>query len=213
MILLRQTNVVLIANTFNLPIFHQVWLIDNDIITKDEFAAGESFFTPVAVNVRAPSYNFLIVPERAQVAFNSDFENSLPVIQRVIGGIASKLPHTPYTAMGLNFEYRIGHKDPKYLAATYRDVFLCKNNPLVTEFSSEDTMTGLYVSKDMFGARLKLDIKPIIADGNNMLQLVFNTHLELSDTSEIHRLIGLWEENFQYAKHITESMQNILEVE
>jgi len=209
----NQITAVLIANSFNLSIFQQIWLINNEIVTQDEFNSGNNFFTPAAVSVQTSEYDLLIVPDRAQLVIPPKASDSNQIIQRVIGGIIRTLPHTPYTAAGLNFTYIIKLSDPKALVEKCKNIFVSKDNPLSEDFASDDARFGIYLSVDIFGIRLRLDIKPIRlnVDGNDALQLAFNANSDSSDIESINQLLNQSKEIYDYTFSLTEKLHKKLE--
>jgi len=213
MIKCSQITVVFIANSFNLPIFQQVWLLNNGIVTQDEFDSGTNFFTPAAVSVQTSEFELLITHERIQLVINSNFDNSSDLISRVMGGIANKLPHTPYKAVGLNYNYIIEPSSPDSFAAKCKDIFVCSDNPLGEYFGSDDSRFGLYLSTDVFDARLRLDLKPIRLNNNNndALRLSFNANSNTSDVESINNLLGKNEEIKMYTQNIAEKLHEKLE--
>ena len=210
-----QITAVLLANSFNLPIFQQVWLIENGIVTQDEFNSGTNFFTPAAVSIQTSTFELLILPDRAQLVLNSNLENSREIISRVMGGIVSKLPHTPYKAVGLNYNYIIEPSVPADFVAKCKSIFICDNNPLGEFFGSDDSRFGIYLSSDMLDTRLRLDLKPIHLSKNNndALRLSFNANSNASDIESINKLLGQNEEIKRHTLGIAEKLHKKLESE
>ena len=72
-----------------------------------------------------------------------------------------------------------------------------------SDFDAPDANFGVYVSRDLFGYRLKLDVKPILvpqpeAAPEHRLQLLFNYHADLPQGGEaadaITALLQRWRE-------------------
>jgi hypothetical protein len=213
MIRCSQITVVFLANSFNLPIFQQVWLLNNDIVTQDEFDSGTNFFTPAAVSVQTSEFELLITQDRVQLVINSNFDNSSALIFRVMGGIVKKLPHTPYKAVGLNYNYIIEPSTPDGFVAKCKSIFVCSDNPLAECFASDDSRFGIYLSTDMFDARLRLDLKPINLNHNNndALRLSFNANSNASDIESINNLLDRNEEIKMHTQDIAEKLHEKLE--
>lgn len=182
MVTLHDYNVVVVAQNLNPSIFTQLWLVKQGIFSEDEFKQG-SFFTPAAVNILTDSANLLVVPDRLQLTFLKQ-ELQQEVAKKVIGTVVETLPHTPYTAIGFNFNWIIEPEDDKEFPATLRRLFLPDKNPLAGTFDSNDARFGIYMSKNTITMRLKLDIKPFIVTSpaigkKEVLQLNFNFHKDV----------------------------------
>jgi len=214
MLILEEVTAVLLAKSYNLPIFSQLWLLDNGIITKEEFESGESYFTPVAVNVPTPDFELLIMAERLQVVIKVGAINEgQALLERLVGGIVENLPHTPYKALGLNFRYRIKSENEIGFSERCRNVFVNPGNPLQADFDDTNARFGLYLSKDIFDARLRLDIKPVKPDGNDALNLAFNIERQIARPEDIGVLLSSWSGINDYTKVLSEQLNNALEGE
>lgn len=202
-----QVNAVLVAESINLNIFQPLWLIDNEIISRAEIESGTSFNTPVAVSISTSTFDLLIVPERIQLTLKNNKDNAKNDIQRIIGGIVNKLPHTPYSAIGLNFNYTLTSNDQEDFVKKSKELFMVDTNPLVSEFNTDDVRAGMYTSKDMFGSRLRLDIKPIINnERNEAIQVNYNIHRNVTTSTEIEDIIS----NISKINEYTDNLTNIL---
>ena len=95
---------VVVGHDVNLSIFTPPWLRDQKILSDEELA-GDVVITPPMVRIPAPSFELLILPDRVQMRPSDDLDKAQSDILRVLGGIVSTLPHTPFTAIGLNFAY------------------------------------------------------------------------------------------------------------
>ncbi len=176
------TAVVTAAN-LNPTIFTQFWLTKFGILKENDFQKPGSLFSPLAVNVNAEGFSLLVVPERIQIGFTS-FEFAVKAGQKTlrstIGKIVKELPHTPFGAVGFNFEWLLIPNKPNEMKRIERNFFLSEYNPLLKEFKGRDSHFGCYLSKDVGWARLKLDIKPITLSKEGAgLQLAFNYNTDL----------------------------------
>lgn len=207
-----QVIAVLVAESFNLNIFQPLWLIDNGIVERAEIESGTNFNTPVAVSIATGKFDLLVVSERIQLSFNNGVENAEADIERIIGGIVSKLPHTPYTAIGLNFNYMLTSKDEAEFVSKAKELFLNDSNPLVSEFNSDNVRAGMYASKDIFDSRFRMDIKPITKnDGKEAVQLNCNVHKNVKSVDEIMDFITKVVEMHQYSNSLLEKLDQALE--
>jgi hypothetical protein len=123
----------------------------------------------------------------------------------------SRLPHTPYSAIGLNFTW---HLDPEEtgIGEFSRSIFY-RDTSLFREFDTEDARYGGYLSKNVLGCRLKLDIKPIIMSiptRKDYLQFAFNFHLDLSGDNPVEEILSLltrWNEAKGLSSRIVGTVQ------
>lgn len=202
-------NVVILANRFNLSIFNQYWLIDNGIIDQEDLKAGYTF-TPVLNQIQTQDYQLTIVPDRLQLDIHPvTDENAVDLIESKIGKIIEKLPHTPYTALGLNFVYLYtpdADNFPKYT----RSIFLNPESPLSIKFTDENARFGGYFIKDMLDFRVMLNARPVTtpSKGDQMIDKInfdFNFHLDLKD-EEKHKTILEYLKKWNELKEITEDI-------
>ena len=174
-------NVVILANQFNLSIMNQHWLIENCIITQDDLQDGYTF-TPVFAIAKTKFFQLTIVPERLQIGLNPKTEKKIELIKSKVGTIVDKLPHTPFTALGFNFDYFLTTEDNSVEKYT-RSLFFKPDSPLSSQFDEDNAKFGGYFSKDVSGFRLKLDIKPVSIKSEDKtidkIKLAFNFHLDL----------------------------------
>ena len=210
MITTLQTTAVLVANSFNVPIFNQLWLVESGILEREDFGV-DNHFSPVAVNVSNQGFNFLVVPERVQVRLHSDFEKAHELFSRIIGRIAELLPHTPFTGCGINTDLIIHVDDSEQFPVKLRELFAPTLIPLRDYFSNGDERFGSYLSQNIRGSRMKLDMKPIINNGTEGLVLSFNFHREVSNTSDVQEHLSNCQIFYGYASDIADTVNAAME--
>ena len=200
-------NVVVLANQFNLSIMNQHWLIKNCIITQDDLQDGYTF-TPVFALAKTKFFQLTLVPERLQIDLNPKTEKKIELIKSKIGTIVDKLPHTPFTALGFNFDYFLTTEDSSVEKYT-RSLFFKPDSPLSSQFDEDNAKFGGYFSKDVSGFRLKLDIKPISIKSKDKtmdkIQLAFNFHLDLVGNDKaktILKYLAKWDSMANITKDI-----------
>ena len=177
---LVSANVVIVARDLNPSIFSKLWLVREGIVREEDFLKNY-IHSPMVTQVPTPDFQLLVLPEKLQIVLtDKSMDNSKPVIDKIIE-IIQKLPHTPYTAIGTNFHWIVSHDTPEDFVGFMRNLFMKPGIPLYDEFSESNARFGAYMSKDIFGARLKLDIKPMRDEKNaqtpELLQFNFNYHL------------------------------------
>jgi hypothetical protein len=182
MVNLINSNIVIVAQNLNPSIFTQLWLYTQGVFSEKEFKQN-SFFTPAAVQVLTDDSELLIVPERLQLTFLKNDKQDV-LAKHIIGTIVEALPHTPYNALGFNFNWVSEPSDDIIFAENLREMFLSPKNPLSSYFNVDSARFGMYMAKDIDNMKLKLDMKPVkhLQDSNKeALQLNFNFHKDLRD--------------------------------
>lgn len=208
---LDSTNAVIVAHQFNPSIISQMWLVRNGVAGEDDFGGG-CIFTPVIVQVEARDFRLLVVPEQLQFAPKIDTEAVQALVESKVGAIVSALPHTPYRAVGINVNWHIMPEDEPF-DGFVRRLFFREHSSLYSAFDQDDARFGSYLSKSMFGSRLKLDIKPIMVNtelgAHERLQLAFNFHRDVASENAVEEIVGHlahWNEAGTYASNIVETL-------
>ena len=194
--------VVVIAKRFNPSIVRDSWMIEHGIIKSAEEIQPGYLFSEMMVQFSAPWFHLLIAPEQCQFTPAVDRDEEQSLIVDKVGRIVRTLPHTPYTAIGLNFRYHISPERAEVEALSKR-LFFVDDSPLHREFDCDDARFGGYLSRNALGFRLKLDVKPIMLLMDEQeayrLQLGFNFHLDLGGAPEervtaIEESLQRWDE-------------------
>jgi hypothetical protein len=184
-------SIVAVADEINVSTFKPFWLNNQGILSQDELS-GECLFTPGAVQIPTKVFSLLVLPNRIQIAF-AEMEESLVMtpLHRVIGGILNGLPHTPFKALGFNFEFFVGPEDPSTFGEWNHRHFYSPCSALICPPQVENTRFGSYSSINFNGMRLKLDVKPVrgtttapaissaLENSQEWMHFAFNYHLDL----------------------------------
>lgn len=180
------SSVVVVAQNFNPSVTSQLWLVRNGVVPEGDFLPG-CIFTDLLVQVRTRRFGLLFTPEQFQFVPALGEENSPALVQETIGHIVETLPHTPYRALGLNFTWHVIPEDGD-VAALSRRLFFTAGRPLFRDFDAPDASFGAYLSRDLLGFRLKLDVKPVTVPtataAAHRLQFLYNFHADLSEGEE-----------------------------
>ncbi len=207
-----RAGIVLTAQTFNPSIFTETWLTQNDIVPGDAFV-GVRIFSPEVVQFQTADLQVLVIPPKMQITFGiHGGTGGLELPQKIARRTLELLPHTPYQALGLNFDFLVAQPDGQDFNRYNRSVLGNGDNRLLTEFSALDAKFGRYFSKNHGESRLKLDIKPVQAgpESKNLLQFSFNFHHDVSQLDpedrvcKLTRLIEDWASLQQYAERLVE---------
>jgi hypothetical protein len=191
-------NTVVVANQFNPSIVTQLWLVRNGLLKEDDFKPG-CIFTDMVVHVKARDFTLMVVDAQCQFAPCKDRLDDQELVVDKVGSLVRLLPETPYRAVGLNFLWHLVPEDGD-VPAISRGLFFTSDGPLHREFDDPTARFGAYMSKDAFGARLKLDVKPIIVEQDTVrkerIQFAFNLHLDIAEADDpvarIQGMLGCW---------------------
>jgi len=190
------SGIVLTAQSFNPSIFTETWLDRNDIIRADSLE-GLRVFSPEIAQFQTKEAQVLVIPPKTQITFRiHEITGEFEIPRKIAIRTVELLPHTPYQALGLNFDFFVSFPDEKDFNAYNRTLLGTGDYQLLQEFSAADAKFGRYFSKDHGDARLRLDIKPVKGGPHNkdLLQFSFNFHHDVTriDLSErAKRLIEL----------------------
>lgn len=208
---LATANVVVVANTFNVSIFDQMWLLKNEVFSEEEFSSGNCTFVPPGMSqIDTTACTLLVVPERLQFSLKPpDLEpEKLDKVRKVI----ELLPETPYAALGLNIVWDVMPSEEQEFGGFTRTMFGPPLGTLGTRFDTSDARFGSYMSRNFEVFRLKLDIKPAklaTAYGSKeVLRHSFNFHLELGNRSDkaeaIQDGLAKWDVAFTESEEIVD---------
>ena len=128
------SNAVVVAQQFNPSVVSQVWLVKNGLATEEDFRHGY-VFTDSVVQLQAAEFNLTLVQEQLQFVPKADNDKEQKLIVSKVGTIVSKLPHTPYRAIGLNFYWHLT-PDLESVRDRTRKLFYRTDSPLLTQYSS-----------------------------------------------------------------------------
>lgn len=189
---LAMRSVVMVGHDVNISILKPPWLVRNDILTEDELSAGDVVFSQAVVQVPAGSFEFLALPNRIQMRLSLECEDVPTKLLRVLGGLAITLPHTPFIAVGFNFEYVLHpESDPDFVSRNVARF----GSPFAKQVCADkvDVRFGSYCSFSALDMRVQADLKPGRARMNDAGE-------SLDDTSRPEAMIGKFNFNRELAK-------------
>lgn len=197
-------NVVILANNFNASTFNQYWLIKNNFCQESDFLPGTVFNSEIA-QILTQKFKLLVLPNQLQFSTTNP-EDWDEIYSSTFIKIIEKIPEIPYTASGINYAWHI--KSEEYsIEQLSKSLFFIEGNNFFNEFTNDNARFGAYLSKDFNGARLKLDIKPIIYTdvikntSEDLIQFAFNYHLDLKSNDRHEELISFLKEQSSYLEH------------
>ncbi len=204
------SGIVITAQDFNASILTETWLVSNSLVRADDLV-GLRVFSEQFVQFQTKRFQLLLLPSKLQLTFSilgEDAKDDSP--KEIAARVVELLPHTPFRALGLNFDFFTpcpeGVGMPEYTRALLGDGTF----PLLRDFASTDARFGRYMSKDFGEARLKLEVKPVHAGPSNeeMVQFSFNFHHSLDSIDAAERAEGTatrirtWPNLLQYAEEL-----------
>jgi hypothetical protein len=178
------SSVVVVAQNFNPSVTSQLWLVRNGVVPEGEFLPG-CIFTDVLVQVRTRRFSLLFTPEQFQFVSTPSEADTHALMRETIGRVIETLSHTPYRALGLNFTWHL-LPEGSDVGGLSRRLFFVPERPLFRDFDVPDASFGSYLSRDLLGFRLKLDVKPVTvtppgSGPEQRLQLLYNFHADLPE--------------------------------
>jgi hypothetical protein len=204
--------VVIVAHQLNPSIISQLWLSRNGFVGDEDFLPG-CIYSDVLVQVRSKPFHLLVLPEQLQFVPNVPEAQQQQLVQEKLGGIVRALPHTPYRAIGLNVTWHLTPRDGDMSRLT-RELFYRLESPLFGHFDVPGAHFGSYLSKDIHGFRLKLDVKPLLVTliderQESRVQFAFNFHADLGEdgATQIQQLLTRWNDINHEAETITNSIE------
>jgi len=210
--LLIQSSVVIIAKDVNQSIFSPVWLLKNGILLDDEFRPEEAIFVPGFTKVTTATFEFMVLPDRLQVQFPATVDDGDAILSRVLIGVTKTLPHTPFTAVGLNNHFLLRPTNAVEFAAWNRRIFASTWATSLTQGSDRDRFGCTFAYDSHAGARMRIraavsadqahsDPESEIIDSPipYAVNLHCNLHRDLTETGvevskELPRMISLWKQ-------------------
>jgi len=204
------SNVVVVAKNFNPSILSQIWLVRNEVIEEAEFLPG-CIFAEGLTQIVTRSFDMLVVPDRLQFSpkveplqeaeqqegVDRDWEQPEgELVADKVGKIIRALPHTPYSAVGINFIWHETPQGEEGISGLTRRLFWNPHSALHRQFADENARFGTYMSKDIGGGmRLKFDVKPVVvgisAEGvEDRLHLAINFHKEIGGGDRVQQTLG-----------------------
>lgn len=177
---LATSNLVVTANAFNPSLFRETWLRELDFL-QSSLATGFVFSDSIA-HVPTTAFKLIVIPPQLQLE-PADRVTAPDLARDLVEKVLRRIPHTPFTGVGLNFVWDLDLEGEALEAATRR-LFCPTTNPIANEFAGANANFGSYMSVDVPNARLKLDVKPVMASNGvevkRFIRCAFNFHRDLA---------------------------------
>jgi len=205
---LVMSSVVILARDVNQSIFTTLWLVKNGILLEEEASVRDLVVAAGITRVPTPEFELLVLPDRLQMRFDPKTPDATGTLNRVLGGIAKTLPHTPFSAVGLNFQHELVPTGPADFFEWNRRIFA---SPWALTRVNDDTRTrfGCNFAYDAYdGARMRVSagVKSQADTSTDrassapthepyVVVVSCNLHRDLSADNapkELPRMLGLW---------------------
>jgi len=217
------SGIVIVANDINLSIFKPPWLTKVGIFKPEELQEN-IVITPPFVQIKTEDFEVTILANRIQMTIRQKYPKTEEDISRILGGIVETLPHTPYTAVGLNFNYLLAPDDLSSFYLWNRKLFASDLSNQIVSTDEKTARFGSYFSYDVLGTRLKIDIKPAKAEpiiknlcenwepGQDLLKIHFNFYSAVSESEKpedsVIEALGKWAKALSISKETVGQISN-----
>lgn len=217
--ILTNASAVVLAHDVNVSILKPPWLRKQDILTDEELS-GNVVASGALTRVLNPRFEFLALPDRLQMRILKP-EFGQADLLRVLGGIVSTLPHTPITAIGMNFDYVVSVEPQESFAEWNRSRFSSQFSLETSGEHKPDVRFGAFVSYEVSGMLLKADIKPCVArsearsetssNESEAMQVKCNFHEDLEESASTPVLLerlAHWDNFARVAEQFVDMLAN-----
>lgn len=195
-VLLKNTNIVILASNHNPSIVSKEWLTQRKIIEEE---VNKFTHTPIFSLVETTNFTFVVDPDRLQISVKNITPENVESLPRIVERHINQLPETPYTAIGLNYIFHIisAKQSLKDVFSTdekkFRELFL-DNYQLggVIRFKFDDFLVAINL--------LPLENDKISAD--------FNFHINSRDIEKIREKLRVYSKAKKKAEEILGGLFN-----
>ncbi len=206
---LLNSNIIVLANSFNTTLFNTHWLAKKNILSDSEAECVSMVGAPGFAQIEDEAFNLLVLPERIQFTFKKA-EESLRQLEK-IRLIVKYLPETPYSAVGINFSWAFSPESTTVSQFTRKAFANPQNSFFEYFFSDPNSRYGTYVSKDFELFRMKVDVKPVknVASAEEAIVIGINFHYDVAGSekvSEVLSAIELWSKVNEEASKIAQKI-------
>ncbi|MBL8695033.1 MAG: hypothetical protein JNJ88_13145 [Planctomycetes bacterium] len=182
----RGAALIVVARNLNPSIFSQIWLVDEGLVDH-----GCAFDTPSVTAQEMSQHSFqelqfLALPDRFQITFTSVDDKTGTRATTLASKIVEKLPHTPFRAIGINFEYVI-----RSTSEFERSLIRWPAESVAAPFSSSTARLGVIAVGSVKEAKLTLEMRPGEEAGEKTALIKFNFHFDLPERPKNSRIEAL----------------------
>lgn len=124
---------VLVAKQFNPSIVSQIWLTRQGILDPEGRVEDGSIFSDTIVQALTPDFVLLVFMEQLQFILKAPPDQQKVLVEEKLGKLVRELPHIPYRAVGLNFNWHLTPAGEDIPTLTRR-LFVIPGNPVFDRF-------------------------------------------------------------------------------
>jgi hypothetical protein len=211
MIQTRTAGLTVTAEALNPSIFSQVWLVQEGLVGSAAFT-GQTLVSRELAQHSFGGVQFLALPDRLQLRFKLDDIESARQALSIADGIAGRLPHTPFRAVGMTFEFMLP-SSPNFeqLLSPWAAAHIS------SMWSKDSVRFGTILEGRVDDGELMLEMRPWSEETVDKLALRFSFHHELvaterePRTAELRRSIGAWPSRKDTCLRVAGVVQGALE--
>jgi hypothetical protein len=186
-----------LANKHNPAIASKDWLTQKNIIEEE---ITKFTHLPVVSLIETENFELVVDLDRLQLSIKKISPENLETLPQIIFKYMSKLPETPYTAIGFNYSYHIEIDQMKL-----KNLLLI-NDKKLTEIFTESYMFGILVKFQYKDFKVTLTLNPI---NGTKIKVDFNFHFE---SNKIESLLKNLYEHSQTKKTTEEILGGLYNV-
>jgi hypothetical protein len=193
---LSGANIVILAKNHNPSIVTKEWLAQKEIIKE---GIVNFTHTPLFSLVETTNFNLIVDPNRLQISVKKAIPENIENLPKIIETYITKLPETPYTAIGFNYSYRITMG-----GRSLKDIFSF-DDKILRKIFSNDYRLGVTVHFTVRDFVVQVNLQP----PNEELKANLNFHFESENSEEIKKKVEEYSELKKKAEEILEGLFNV----
>jgi hypothetical protein len=174
--ILVNANIVLLAENHNPSIATKDWLQYKGIIREKPVDFAN---LPVLSRYESESFSLFVDPNRLILEAKNQRPETIEALPQIVRAYAEALPETGYSAIGLNFRWRIDGTEALNVAAETRRIFLNPESKVVELTEKPDFGLGVTLRFTEEGMNFQITIQPDPKQDNRLV-LDFNCHQSLN---------------------------------
>jgi len=171
---LSGANIVILAKNHNPSIVTKEWLAQKEIIKED---IVNFTHTPLFSLVETTNFNLIVDPNRLQISVKKVIPENIENLPKIIETYITKLPETPYAAIGFNYSYRITMG-----GRSLKDIFSF-DDKILRKIFSNDYRLGVTVHFTVRDFVVQVNLQP----PNEELKANLNFHFGSENSEEIKK--------------------------
>jgi hypothetical protein len=197
---LIDTNIVILAKNHNPSIVSKEWLKLRGIVEENE-NFSKFTHTPFLSYVETDNFRFIVDPDRLQISLVKINDENIEKLPNIFEKYISQLPETPYTAIGLNYNYNI-----ELQAESLNKIFHPDKDKFTKLFAENYQLGGIIIFNHS-NFIVKIDINPTFNETEKFI-VNFNFHCDSKKIEEIEKRIKSYFEMKDKTQEILKGLFN-----